>query len=88
MGKFRIRELAQLKGWTQEELSHKSGVRIGTVRRIWQNKGAEDPRAGTLKALAAALEVTIEALYSPDYQGDASSVQLSDNRMGRVAVAA
>ena len=62
VGKFRLKDLAQEKGLTQEELAQRSGVTISTVRRVWQNKGADDPRVGTLRALAQVLGVTVEDL--------------------------
>lgn len=87
MGKFRVRELAQSKGLTQEDLSHKSGVKISTVRRIWQNRGADDPRTSTLRALATALEVTTDELFNPEYQGSSSAI-LPDKQMTLVGAPA
>lgn len=83
MAKFRVKELSQAKGWTQEMLSHESGVTISTVRRIWQNKGAEEPRASTLGALARALGVRIEDLYSQSDAPESEGGRLQSNKIGR-----
>lgn len=64
IGKFRVKELAVAVGLTQEQLSHKSGVKLSTVQRLWQNKSASEPRASTLLAIAGALGVSIQELYT------------------------
>lgn len=59
--RFRIKELAQGRGWSKDDLARKSGVKFSTVQRIWQNRTA-NPLYDTLKALAEALEVTVDEL--------------------------
>ena len=86
VGKFRLKDLAQEKGLTQEELAQRSGVTISTVRRVWQNKGADDARVGTLRALAQVLGVTVDDLYNPKHQ--TASNELVDNRMSLVGAPA
>lgn len=61
MVRFRVKELARERGMTSEELSLKSGVKISTVRNLWQNR-TSDPSFSTMDALARALEVQIEDL--------------------------
>lgn len=61
MTKFRVKELARERGLTSEELALKSGVKISTVRNLWQNK-VQDPSYSTLSAIARALDVQIEDL--------------------------
>jgi transcriptional regulator with XRE-family HTH domain len=61
---FRVKELAQARGLTQEALSRRANVPISTVRRIWQNSRAGDPRGGTLLAIAEVLGVSINDLYA------------------------
>ena len=56
-----IRELRILKGWTQTELSRRSGVKQGVLSDIESGK-TKHPRCDTLAAIAAALEVPIEKL--------------------------
>lgn len=70
MGKFRVRELAKERGINQEELSKRSGVKLSTVQRVWQNKGASEPRTSTMRNLALALGVSIEDLYTPGWKDD------------------
>jgi transcriptional regulator with XRE-family HTH domain len=59
--KFRVRELARERGLTTEELAIKSGIKMSTVRNLWQNR-VSDPAYSTLSAIAKALEVRIEDL--------------------------
>jgi transcriptional regulator with XRE-family HTH domain len=61
MAKFRVKELAKARGMTSEELALKSGLKISTVRNLWQNR-VNDPNYSTLLAIAGALEVKIEEL--------------------------
>jgi transcriptional regulator with XRE-family HTH domain len=84
-GKFRLKELAQVRGFTQEELSVRSGVKLSTLRRIWQNKGVENPRSDHLLAIARTLELSVEDLYNPTFREGA---RLPDNRMSLAGVAA
>lgn len=61
MTKFRVKELARERGMTSEELALKSGVKISTVRNLWQGR-VRDPNYSTLSAIARALDVRIEDL--------------------------
>jgi len=63
MGVFRVKELAIARGMSQEDLAIKSGVKMHTVQRIWQNT-IERPYADTLIALADALGVSVKELYT------------------------
>jgi transcriptional regulator with XRE-family HTH domain len=78
---MKIKELAQAKGWSQDRLARASGLTFTTVRRIWRDRGTEDPRLSTLSALAHALEVSIDDLF--ETVKDES--QPLDNRMSLVA---
>lgn len=67
--RFRINELAESRGMTQEALynaiQHAGGsVSMPTIQRLWQNhKGLGDQRVSTLSAIAQALGVSIEELF-------------------------
>lgn len=74
MTKFRVKELAKARGMTSEELAIKSGVKISTVRNIWQNR-VSDPNYSTLSAIAVALEVSIEELVD---RGASTGVQSTE----------
>lgn len=85
LGKFRVKELARERGLTQEQLSHRSGVTISTVRRLWQNDGTTDPRGSTLMALATALGVAIPDLYNQ--QDEESALADIDPRHNALSLA-
>lgn len=57
----RIRQLRDQRAWTQEDLAHAAGVSVRTVQR------AEDGAmsADTLRALARALDESVEAVLEP-----------------------
>lgn len=65
MATFRIKELAQAQGLTQEDLAIKSKVRMRTVQRLWQDT-IEKPYADTLIKLADALGVPVQELYTSE----------------------
>lgn len=60
---YRIKELREKKKLTQEQLSQKSGVSRTTIANLESNKEHE-PMVGTLKALAAALDVPVSKLFT------------------------
>ena len=69
MRSFRVKELAESQGITQEELTERArrngaDVSFATIQRIWQNKRAGDPRISTMVAIARALGVKVEDLYA------------------------
>lgn len=59
---YRVKELREAKGMTQEELEKKSGVSRQSISAIENNKVA-DVKSGTLIAIAEALETTIDNLF-------------------------
>lgn len=67
--KFRVKELAQERGLTAEELAQKSGIGHSTILRFYQNK-APDPHYNTLRAIARALGVSVEQLEAEDQAED------------------
>ena len=56
-----IRELRKKKGWTQSELSRRSGVKQGVLSDIESGK-TKHPRCDTLAAIAEALGVPVDKL--------------------------
>lgn len=56
-----IRELREKLGWTQTELAKRSGVKQGVLSDI-ESGVTKNPRIDTMAALAAAMNVPIEAL--------------------------
>lgn len=63
MALFRIRELSQARGLTQEGLAIKSGVKMRTIQRLWQNK-IRRVELSTMIKIADALGVDVRDLYS------------------------
>lgn len=60
---FRIKELAQARGMSQEALAFKSGVKMRTIQRLWQNK-IRKAELRTMIAIADALGVDVRELYT------------------------
>ena len=60
----RIVALRKSKGFSQELLAEQSGVSLRTIQRVEQ--GETVPRGHTVQALAAALEVPLEALRTEE----------------------
>ena len=58
----KVKELREAKGWTQEQLAQKSGLSRVTISLIETGKPKEI-MSGTIKALANALEVPVDALF-------------------------
>jgi len=50
------------KGWTQEQLSEKSGVGRITISKI-EREGVQSVRVGILEKIAAALDSSIKDLF-------------------------
>lgn len=56
----RVSSLRKTKGFSQEELAEESKISLRTIQRI--EKDTTQPRGHTLKAIAAALDCTLEQL--------------------------
>jgi transcriptional regulator with XRE-family HTH domain len=50
-----LRAARKQRGWTQEELSERSGVQAGEISRM--EAGKRDPQVSTVEKLAVALEI-------------------------------
>lgn len=55
------------KGWTQEQLSEKSGVGRVSISNI-ERKGIENILVSTLRKLASALDLEVQGLFFSDEQ--------------------
>ena len=62
---FKVKELREAKGMTQEELEQRSGVSRQTISAI-ENNRCGDVKTGTLMAIAKALETTLDAIFFPE----------------------
>jgi transcriptional regulator with XRE-family HTH domain len=87
MKKFRVKELAQARGLTQEEVAMRTNgrVTISTVRRMWQNKGVQNPLPDTLEAVAEVLGVQPDELTFDDGQPELVSATLLGNQRALIA---
>lgn len=56
-----IKKYRSKLGVTQEALARKAGISYNTVIKL-ESKGIKDPRVGTIKKIADALEVSIDTL--------------------------
>lgn len=72
-----IRERRVLKGWTQEDLATKTGITARTIQRI--ETGEVEPRAYSLRSIAAALEIEYQELIDCD-KIDLQSVDTSKEK--------
>lgn len=61
---YKIKELREEKRMTQEELAIKSGVSRQTINAI-ENDKYSNVLTGTLAAIAAALETTVDKIFYP-----------------------
>lgn len=59
---YRLKEMREQKGITQEELERTSGVSRQTISAI-ENNDDYQAKTGTLLALARALETTVDKLF-------------------------
>lgn len=59
---YRLKEIREGKGITQEELEKMSGVSRQTISAI-ENNDNYQAKTGTLVALARALETTVDKLF-------------------------
>jgi len=64
----RMKELRTRKGFSQEELSEKTGLSLRTIQRI--ENGETEPRGDSLKRLALAFDVTSDDLVDWTVQED------------------
>ena len=59
---YRLKEIREEKGFTQEELEKSSGVSRQTISAI-ENNDSYQAKTGTLIALARALGTTVDKLF-------------------------
>jgi transcriptional regulator with XRE-family HTH domain len=69
--KFRLKEILKERGMTVEALSRLSGVSYPTVSNLYQGR-TSNPNYETLRAIARALEIPIEALEAEESEEENS----------------
>jgi len=65
-----IRQLREKRGVTQEALAYEAGVTVGTLSLI--ERGKSNPAWGTVKAIAAALGVSLVDLTKSEQENEKS----------------
>jgi HTH-type transcriptional regulator/antitoxin HipB len=60
-----VREARQARGWTQEELSHRSGLAVVQISRV--ERGVREVRLTTILKLIGALETSPNELLADLY---------------------
>lgn len=59
---LKVKQIREAKGLTQTELAKRSGISRQTISAI-ENGKTEELKIGTVKAIAAALETTIDEIF-------------------------
>ena len=79
-----LKEIRSSKGFTQNELSEKSGIALRTVQRMERNEGK--PSLYSLNAIGEALGVNLTLLYAPDDETEKRNIMEStDQQLWAVA---
>jgi len=67
--RFKVKDIAHIRGFSQYKLSKVSGVDERTLRKIWRQDEGIVVNSDTLDRLAAALQVDISELLESDPPG-------------------
>ena len=73
-----LKEIRTTKGFTQIELSEKSGVALRTVQRMERNEGK--PSLYSMNAIGDALGVNLTLLYAPDDETEKRNIMESTDQ--------
>ena len=79
-----LKEIRTTKGFTQIELSEKSGVALRTVQRMERNEGK--PSLYSMNAISEVLGVNLTLLYAPDDETEKRNIMEStDQQLWQIA---
>ena len=79
-----LKEIRTTKGFTQIELSEKSGVALRTVQRMERNEGK--PSLYSMNAIGEVLGVNLTLLYAPDDETEKRNIMEStDQQLWQIA---
>lgn len=79
-----LKEIRTSKGFTQNELSEKSGIALRTVQRMERNEGK--PSLYSMNAIGEALGVNLTLLYAPDDETEKRNIMEStDQQLWQIA---
>ncbi|MFM1821157.1 MAG: hypothetical protein RLZZ402_1516 [Bacteroidota bacterium] len=73
-----LKEIRTTKGFTQIELSEKSGVALRTVQRMERNEGK--PSLYSMNAIGEVLGVNLTLLYAPDDETEKRNIMESTDQ--------
>jgi transcriptional regulator with XRE-family HTH domain len=80
--KDRVRQLRKAAGLTQQALAVKAGLSVSAVVQLEAGR-VPDPRVSSLKALARALGVTLDALAGDEDEPEAAGPERPGGRPAR-----
>jgi DNA-binding Xre family transcriptional regulator len=66
--KYRIREIAEEKGWNMTRLAREANIERATITPLWKGEDA-NPRMSTLEAIARKLDVEVGDLLGEGLAG-------------------
>ena len=69
-----IIDVRKEKGLTQKQLSERTGIAQGDISRL--ENGNANPSLGTLKRLAAAMDMTLKIEFSPSFRDNNKNAAL------------
>ncbi len=79
-----LKEIRTSKGFTQNELSEKSGIALRTVQRMERNEGK--PSLYSMNAIGEVLGVNLTLLYAPDDETEKRNIMEStDQQLWQIA---
>lgn len=78
-----IQKLRLQRGWSQEQLSHISGLSVRTIQRL---EGGQPGSLESLKALAAVFDIDFNRLKEPEMDGPRSTTLPPDEALALARV--
>ncbi|MFD3408409.1 helix-turn-helix domain-containing protein [Aquirufa sp. HETE-83D] len=73
-----LKEIRTSKGFTQIELSEKSGIALRTVQRMERNEGK--PSLYSMNAIGDVLGTNLTLLYAPDFETETRNIMESTDQ--------
>ena len=81
---YRIKELRESKGLSQEELSEKTGVSLRTIQRM--ESGESVPRGSTLRNITSSLDVAPDFFSTTLLEEKTDSIELVERKSKRIKI--
>lgn len=77
----RLRELRHAKGWTQEDLGRAAGLSVFAITKL--ERGVTNPSWATVKSLAKALGVSVQAFENDEGISSAAGTEEAEKKPRR-----